>query len=322
MHKGETVISAALALVVVLLFIALEQDWQPANLKDVASTAEEYILKATGIRGEPPDIVGYDKVKTYSLPLSYRAALYRSTATSLGLATGRFVTYDRSNHPLLELNTFEGLKDTWTQVYDFAGRNGLPDLSTGGRPVYTRELSGRGNPDLVVGQFSGGDQCCTVITVIELTRDSVQTLGRFEGLEGWPFHGLEIHRIKGPVWQLIAHRTYGTACGGGSDGADILTVYDIVNGQYVDRTSAFPDYLAGVLRRELAQWTREKARTVGLLQTITAEYVALGRDAEAQKFFESNSGPFLSQWKAAGASPQSCQQDLGGLAVQVASAKP
>jgi hypothetical protein len=322
MHRGETVISAALAAVVVILFIALAHHWQPGNLRDVASSAEEFILKATGIRGEPPNIVGYDKLKSYWLPHYYRAALYRSTDVSLGLAPGRFVIYDRSNHPQLVLNTLEGLKEYWTQVYDFAGRNGLPDFSTGGHPVYTRDLSADGSPDLIVGQFSGGDQCCTIATVIQLGKESVETLGRIEGLQGWPFQGLEIHRIKGPAWQLIVHRSYGTACGAGGDGADVLSVYNFVNGQYVDRTSSFAAYLIGVLRRELAQWSHENVRTVGLLQTITAQYVSLGRGADAQKFFESNSAPFLPQWKAAGASPQSCMQDLAGLANQVASMKP
>ena len=55
MHKGENVISFALAVVVVLTFVAIQRQWNPANLKEVASSAEDFILTSTGIRGQVPD---------------------------------------------------------------------------------------------------------------------------------------------------------------------------------------------------------------------------------------------------------------------------
>ena len=90
MHKGESVISLALAVVVVLTFVAIQRQWDPANLKEVASSAEDFILTSTGIRGQVPDLVGYEKLKTYRLE-SYRAALYRRSPASLVFASGRFV---------------------------------------------------------------------------------------------------------------------------------------------------------------------------------------------------------------------------------------
>ena len=82
MHKGENVISFALAVVVVLTFVAIQRQWNPASLKDMASTAEDFILTSTGIRGQLPDLVGYERLKTYRLE-NFSAALYRRTPASL-----------------------------------------------------------------------------------------------------------------------------------------------------------------------------------------------------------------------------------------------
>jgi len=49
MQKGEYIISVALAISVVLTILAIQRKWQPASLKDVASSAGEFILSATGV---------------------------------------------------------------------------------------------------------------------------------------------------------------------------------------------------------------------------------------------------------------------------------
>src|SRR5208282_5047368 len=125
MHKGENVISFALAVVVVLTFVAIQRHWNPASLKDMASSAEDFILTSTGIRGQVPDLVGYERLKTYRLG-SYRAALYRQSPASLVFAPGRFVVYDRNNQPAFKLETLEGSRAPRTTLYGFNGHHGLP----------------------------------------------------------------------------------------------------------------------------------------------------------------------------------------------------
>ena len=54
MQKGENIVSIALAAVVLLAVIALQRKWNPADLKDVANSAEDFILTTTGIGGQVP----------------------------------------------------------------------------------------------------------------------------------------------------------------------------------------------------------------------------------------------------------------------------
>ena len=114
MHKGENVISFALAMVVVLTFVAIQRQWNPASLKEVASSAEDFILTSTGIRGQVPDLVGYERLKTYRLA-NYRAALYRRSPASLVFAPGVFVVYGQNDQPAFKLETLEGSRDPWTK---------------------------------------------------------------------------------------------------------------------------------------------------------------------------------------------------------------
>jgi len=250
MHKGENVISVALAVVVVLSFVAIQRQWNPASLKDMASTAEDFILSSTGIRGQVPDLVGYERLKTYRLE-NYRAALYRRTPASLIFAPGRFVIYNRDDRPIFKTETLEGSRDSWTTLWDFNGRHGLTMPGSRSRPEFARSIIGSGLPDVVIGQYSGGDHCCTVATIIELGRDEVSVVGRIDGLDGLPFEGLEIRDIrKDKSWECVAHRPYTTTCGDQAEPADVLSVYAFIDGHYVDNTAQYEDYLAGVLNQK------------------------------------------------------------------------
>ena len=127
---------------------------ESGHLKDVASSAEDFILTSTGIRGQVPDLVGYEKLKTYRLE-SYRAALYRQSPAPLVFAPGRFVVYNQNNQPVFKLETLEGSRDPWTTLYDFNGRHGLPVPGSRSRPEYTKSLTGNGVPDVVRGPILG-----------------------------------------------------------------------------------------------------------------------------------------------------------------------
>ena len=149
--------------------------------------------------------------KTFRLG-NYRAGLYRATPAPLIFAPGRLVIYDHANQPVFRLETLEGSKDSWSALYDFNGRHGLPAPGSRARASYTRDLTGNGVADVIVGQYSGGDHCCTVATILELGKDAVTPIGRIDGIDGLPFEGLEVRKLsKGASWQCIAHRPYVTS---------------------------------------------------------------------------------------------------------------
>jgi hypothetical protein len=322
MHKGENVISFALAVVVLLTFVAIQRQWNPASLKDMASSAGDFILTSTGIRGQVPDLVGYERLKTYRLE-SYRAALYRQSPASLVFAAGRFVVYNRNNQPVFKLETLEGSRDSWTTLYDFNGRHGLPLPGSRSRPEYTKSLTGNGVPDAVIGQYSGGDHCCTVATILELGTDAVTVLGRIDGLDGLPFEGLEIRNIhKDESWEFVAHRPYMTSCGPPSDAADVHSIYAFVNNQYADQTDQYADYLNGVLRQNLAKWRQEKSPSLGLLQTLAAEFAQLGQKDEGKRFFAMNFSLFLPNLQSRGIDPNVCLDDLENLVDRLPAIQP
>jgi len=322
MHKGENVISFALAVVVLLTFVAIQRQWNTASLKDIASSAEDFILTSAGIRGQVPDLVGYERLKSFRLE-NYRAALYRRTPASLVFAPGRFVIYNRDYQPVFKLDTLEGSKDSWTMVYDFNGRHGLPLPGAHTRPGYTKALTGSGAPDVVIGQYSGGDHCCTVATIVELGSDAVAVVGRIDGLEGLPFEGLEIRNIrKDKSWECVAHRPYMTTCGEQAEPADVLSIYAFVNGHYVDDTSQYADYLTTMLRQNLTKWGQEKSLSLGLLQTVAAQFSQLGRKDEGKRFFAMNFNRFLPSLQQRGIDPNVCLDDLESLMGRLPSVQP
>jgi hypothetical protein len=321
MPKGENVISFALALVVVLTFVAFQRQWNTASLKDMASSAEDFILASTGIRGQVPDLVGYEKLATYRLGI-YRAALYRRTPASLVFASGRFVMYNESDQPVFKLETLEGSKDSWTLVYDFAGRHGISPPGNRSHPEYTHNLTGNGSPDVVVGQYSGGDHCCTVATILELGPATVSVLGHIDGLDGMPFEGLEIRDIhKDKSWECVAHRPYMTSCGSHAEAADVLSVYSFSNGKYADNTTQYTDYLGTVLSQNLTRWRQDKALSLGLLQSVSAQFAQLGEKEEGKRFFVMNFNPFLPSLQRKGIDPNACLEDLQNLMDRLAGAQ-
>ncbi len=322
MQKGENVISIALAAVVFLTIIAIQRKWNPASLKEAASSAEDFILTTTGIRGQVPQISGYEVVKTFRLD-TYRAALYRASPAPLIFAPGRLVIYDAGNAPVFKVETLEGSKDAWTTLYDFQGRHGLPAPGRRARQEFMRDLTGDGLPDVIIGQYSGGDHCCTIATIVELGKGSARNLGRIDGLNGLPFEGLEVHKInKDPSWELIAHRPYGTSCGTRQDDADVISVYAYADGRYTDQTSRFPDYLGDLLRQNLAKWKEKKARSLGLLQTLAINYAMLGQQEEGERFFAMNLNVFLPELKTRGIDPNACIDDLETLLSRVPNITP
>ena len=104
-------------------------------------------------------------------------------------------------------------------------------------------MTGNGLPDIVIGQYTGGDHCCTVATILELATSKVSVLGRIDGLGGLPFEGLEIRSIhKDGAWDFVAHRPYVTNCGDHAEAADVLSIYSFANGKYIDATQEYGDY--------------------------------------------------------------------------------
>ena len=323
MRKGEFIISAMLALLVFLFVLGLQRDWKPSSLRDAAASAEQYVLGKKEGNGGYPDIPGFERIDTFSLDRQFRAALYRSNSVTLGFAPGRLVIYNSENRIAYQVDTLEGARDAWTALYDFAGRQGLPVRNSRPRPVYLRDLTNDRKPDLVVGVYSGGNRCCTTVTVLEVDKSSLNVIGRIEGLNGWPFVGLEIRRIgPDPTRELVVHRPQVTACGTQEDAADVISVYSYSDGQYIDQTLKFTDYLQGVLRENLAKWSREKSPSLGLLQTLAAQYAVLGQPDRGKIFFAQNLARFLPQLKQQGFDGAGCRDDLNGLVDRLANPQP
>ncbi len=319
MRKGEFLISALLAILVFLLVLGLQRDWQSTTLQNAAARAEKYVLGKPTVRGGYPNIAGFERIETFYLNRQYRAALYRSNSVSLGFAPGRLVIYNDENQITYQVDTLEGARDAWTALYDFAGRQGLPARNSHPRPVYLRDLTGDRKPDVVIGLYSGGNRCCTTVSVLEVDKDSLKPIGHIEGLDGWPFVGLEIRRIgPDPIRELVAHQPQVTACGPREDAADVISVYSYSDGQYKDETSKFSDFLQGVLRENLAKWSREKNPSVGLLQTLAAQYAVLGQPDRAKEFFAQNLARFLPQMKEQGFDGAACRDDLDSLVDRLA----
>lgn len=318
MQKGENVISIALAGVLVLVAIAIHRRWQPANLKEMAASAGEFILNTTGLRGQIPEIAGYEQVKTFNLA-KYRAALYRASPAPLIFAPGLFVVYDRDNKPVYKLETLEGSKEPWTVLYDFSAMTGSRSRRRK-PPAFTFPLTGTKIPYALVGQYSGGDHCCTTATVLELG-DRVSAVGRIGRLDGLPFEGLELRKVDDdPAWELVAHRPYRTICGTHADAGDVLAVYDFVDGRYTDRTVHHQRFLQDNLRRNLEKWSKEKERTLGLLQTLSLDYAALGQREQAKRFFAMNLTPLVPDLGKKGADPNACIEDVEILVDRLAPA--
>ncbi len=321
MEKGESIVSIAVAALLVLVALGVQRRWSGFTFKDMAASAENFVLKTTGLRGRIPDLPGYEQVKTFYLG-RYRAALYRAAPAPLIFASYRFVIYNVQNQPVFKVDSIEASTVSWSKLYDFAGRHGLPDYRIHGGPLYTRDLSGDGNPDVILGQYSGGDHCCSTVTVIELGKQSVKVAGQIAGLDGLPFEGLDVLRLdRKSGWQLVAHRPYRTVCGQHADAADVISVYAYNNGQFSDQTQRFTAFLNHVLQDNLAKWRINKQRSLHLLQTVAADYSKAGKPDLALQFFQQNLPSFYPQLKSNGVDPQACSQDLSNL-VSSLSAQP
>lgn len=313
MQKGENIISLALAAVVFFAVLAIQRKWNPASLKDVANSAEDFILTTTGIRGQIPDIAGYERIKIFQLG-NYRAVLYRASPAPLVFASGRLVIYDRDDQPVFSKETLEGSMEPWTALYDFSGRHGLTVAGGRAHPEYTRDLTGKGVRDIIIGEYSGGDHCCTVATIVAVGPNAVAPIGRIDGLDGLPFEGLEVRKLnKDASWECVAHRPYMTTCGSHGDAADVISVYAFEDGRYSDQTPKFRDYLQEVLRQNLVKWRQEKNRSLNLLQTLAVDYAVLGQREEGKRFFALNLNLFMPSLQEQNVDPNACQENLESL---------
>lgn len=317
MEKGEIIVSLALTALVVLIALAIQRQWSGSTFATIASSAEDFVLKTTGLRDRIPELPGDERVRTFRMG-GYSAALYRASPAPLVFAAYRFLIFGRNNKVLFKADSIEATTQPWTTLYDFAGTHGLPDYHKRGRSRYALDLTGDGLPDVLLGQYSGGDHCCTTVTVIELSGDKAIELGKISGLDGLPFEGLDLERLgqnkaQSKTWELVAHRPYRTVCGLHPDAADVISVYAYANGKFTDQTQSFQPFLERVLAENLARWKRKKDRSLHLLQSLAADYAAVGQAAQGEEFFQQNLPAFLPQLSASGVNPQACTQDVANL---------
>ena len=322
MQKGENIISTALAAVVLLAVLAIQSKWNRASFTDVASSAKDFILTSAGIGGQLPEVVGYELLQTFRLG-DYRAGLYRASPAPLVFAPGRLVVYNRANQPVFRLDTLEGSKDLWSSLYDFNGRDGLPTHASRARPSYTRDLTGKGLPDIIIGQYSGGEHCCTVATILELGKDRVTQIGRVDGIDGMPFEGLEVRKLDQRAdWQYVAHRPIMTSCGSHYDAADVITVYAFAGTAFQDQTVRFGDFLQDVLRQNLAKWQKGKSRNMDLLQTVAVDFAEVGQKEVGKRFFALNLSQLMPGLQNRNVDPNTCIEALESLVDRIPVANP
>ncbi len=324
--KAESVVSLVLAAIVLVTAVGLQRRWKNVNLGEVAGSAEDFILTKAGIQGDLPQIKGYERLRAYRLG-TYRAALYRVSPAPLAFTLSMFVVYDRQDHAVFKLEGLEASQEPWTRLYDFSGRDGISPAGRH-RPNYERDLTGDGATEIVIGQYSGGDRCCTTATVVRMGQP-VKTVGRITGLAGMPFEGLEIRRVaQGRDWKIIAHRPHAVICGSAGGYAESVSVYAFSQGTpgtepaYADQSDRYTGYLEEVLRRNRSRWDRNRDRSLALLETVSLNYAILGRQREGEAFFASNLIGFLSQLGPEGADPNVCQARFENLVEQVAAAVP
>lgn len=313
MEKGEIIVSLALTALVVLVALAVQRQWSGSTFTTLASSAEDFVLKTTGLRDRIPELPGDERVRTFRMG-NYSAALYRASPAPLVFAAYRFLIFDENNKVLFKADTIESTTQPWTTLYDFAGTHGLPDYHKRGRSRYALDLTGNGSPDVLLGQYSGGDHCCTTVTAIELSDDKATELGKISGLDGLPFEGLDLERLgHSKTWELVAHRPYRTVCGLHPDAADVISVYAYTNGKFTDQTDSFKPFLERVLAANLSRWKHKKGRSLHLLQSLAADYAAVGQASQGDEFFQQNLPAFLPQLSASGVNPQACTQDVANL---------
>jgi hypothetical protein len=111
----------------------------------------------------------------------------------------------------------------------------------------------------------------------------------------------------------VVHRAYTTSCGDHSDAADVLSIYASTDGQYVDQTNQYADYLTAILRQNLTKWRQEKSPSLRLLQTLAAEFAQLGQTDEGKRFFAANFNLFLPNLQQRNIDPNVCLDDLENL---------
>ncbi len=302
----------------VITILLIQRKWQPADLETAAS---QFILTVTRRHNSIPGIAGYERVRVYDIGF-YRAGLFRVSPAPLTLASYRLVIYNQSRQPVFALESLESAKEPWTTLYDFAGQHGIFTNPRGHR-VYSRDLTSDGEPDAIIGQYSGGSHCCTIATVIELGKTGVRQLARIDGLDGLPFEGLELRKLNLDTgWQIIAHRPYQTVCGSHFDAADVVSIYTFSGGAFVDRTRYFANFLADSLKENLVRWNRARNRSRHLLQTIAAEYAALGQLDEGNRFFASGMTAFVPELLRDGVDPNACLADVASLVDRIANNTP
>ncbi len=157
-----------------------------------------------------------------------------------------------------------------------------------------------------VGGLGDGQQ-----TVLGEPDADGEAVGHVEALDGFPFDGLELRKVaKEPAWEIVAHRGYQTLCSGS---VDLPAVYAYAGGQYTEQNARSAEYLKSTLEQDLARWSRQKSRSMQLLQTLAAEYAMVGQRDEGERFFNLNLPPFLPELEKSGVDSGACQEDVASL---------
>jgi hypothetical protein len=101
----------------------------------------------------------------------------------------------------------------------------------------------------------------------------------------------------------------------------VLSIFDFADGRYVDQTANYSDFFQAVLQENLKTWSKEKERSIQLLQTVAVNYAALGQRDDGKRFFAMSLPELLPALKKKGVDPNACIEDIESLLDRTASVR-
>lgn len=170
----------------------------------------------------------------------------------------------------------------------FCGADCMVTGVSGPSPVQVADLEGNGQPDVVLGLYTGGAHCCFVDQVFSYDPGTM-TYGRYE--HDFLDAGAAIRRIGGHLVFLSADARLADA--GLTDFADAgapIQIWRFAHHRFTDITREFPSRI----RADAARWSTDAAHDrgndVGFIAAWAADEDLLGQEALVSSTLAADAG--------------------------------